>query len=336
MTKQLRKVALINVADYPREQYNAHWHISVQGNDVDGFMWKAQIHSFEPIGYQWQGKTTPQWPEGVARPVYPPDVPVRQEQYLKMTPAEQAQVRAQQEVRRAECSRIFESSPKAIHLHDENSGTVAPTDIPNREQMAPDALARAMRDTADAAAQTWVKAEMAKYKKASGAGVVHGYAIPIPVDLLPSFADIKELVNRLIVRPLLMALSYATTLRNSRMDAITTAIDAGAGAGLWRIYDGTRPASCGTATTLLAELTFTDPAAPAASGGVLTFSSITADSSANATGTATWSRMVDSTGTCCVDGDVGTSGSDLNLNSTSINAGVQVSISSASITEGNA
>jgi hypothetical protein len=65
-------------------------------------------------------------------------------------------------------------------------------------------------------------------------------------------------------------------------------------------------------------------------------SAITADASANATGTATWFRCVDSTGTCCVDGNVGTSGSDLNLNSTSINSGVQVSVTSFTITAGNA
>ena len=134
----------------------------------------------------------------------------------------------------------------------------------------------------------------------------------------------------------LMALGMASSLRNARADQIKTAIDAGAGAGLFRIYDGSRPATCGTATTLLAELTFTDPSAAAASGGVLTMSAITADSSANATATATWYRNVDSTGTCVLDGSVGTSGSDLNLNSTSIATGQQVSVTSYTITEGNA
>ena len=64
-----------------------------------------------------------------------------------------------------------------------------------------------------------------------------------------------------------MSLGLATALRNSRLDAINTAINAGAGADLIRIYDGTRPATGGAATTLLAELTCTDPAAAAASGG---------------------------------------------------------------------
>ncbi len=132
-----------------------------------------------------------------------------------------------------------------------------------------------------------------------------------------------------------MALAFATTLRNAMLDEITAALDAGSGAALIRIYDGSRPATGGTATTLLAELTCTDPAAGSASSGVLTFSSITQDSSANATGTATWFRMVDSNASFVMDGSVGTSGSDLNLTTTSIVATQPVSISSATITAGN-
>jgi hypothetical protein len=127
----------------------------------------------------------------------------------------------------------------------------------------------------------------------------------------------------------------STTLRNNMLDEITAAIDGGVSAGLLRVYDGTRPATGGAATTLLAELTFTDPCAGAASAGVLTFSSITDDSSANATGTATWCRVVDSTGTFVFDANVGASGADYNLNTTSITAGQTVSCTSASITDGN-
>lgn len=133
-----------------------------------------------------------------------------------------------------------------------------------------------------------------------------------------------------------MALAFATTLRTSRADLIDDAVNGGAGAGLLRIYDGSRPATGGAATTLLAELTFSDPAFGAASAGVLTASAITADSSANATGTASWFRVVDSDATFVMDGNVGTSGSDLNLNSTSISSGQNVSVTSFVTTEGNA
>jgi hypothetical protein len=131
-----------------------------------------------------------------------------------------------------------------------------------------------------------------------------------------------------------MALAYHVTLRNNQLDQITSRAG---NAALLRIYSGTRPATGGTATTLLAELTCATPFASGASSGVLTFGAVTQDSSANATGTATWFRIVQSDGTTHVmDGDVGTSGSDLNLTTTSIVTGQPVSISSATITRGNA
>jgi len=133
-----------------------------------------------------------------------------------------------------------------------------------------------------------------------------------------------------------VTVGLVTAVRNSRLNAIRDAIDAGSTGGLLRIYNGSRPATGGTATTLLAELTFTKPSAPNASSGVLTFSAIASDTSADNTGTATWCRIVDSTGAFVADGSVGTSGADYNLNTTSITAGVQVSCTSATLTEGNA
>jgi hypothetical protein len=131
-----------------------------------------------------------------------------------------------------------------------------------------------------------------------------------------------------------MALAYDSSIRNAMMDAITTRAGASA---LLRIYDGSRPATGGTATTLLAELTCNATFAAGAASGVLTLNAITQDSSANATGTATWFRIVKSDGTTFVmDGSVGTSGSDLNLTTTSIVATQPVSVTSFVITEGNA
>lgn len=131
-----------------------------------------------------------------------------------------------------------------------------------------------------------------------------------------------------------MALAYeAATLRDAMLDAITTRAG---NAALLRIYDGTRPATGGAATTLLAELTCGTPFAGAAVNGVLTANAITQDASANATGTATWFRIVQADGiTLVLDGSVGTSGSDLNLTTVSIVATQPVSVSSFVITEGN-
>ena len=130
-----------------------------------------------------------------------------------------------------------------------------------------------------------------------------------------------------------MAMGFVTTLRNARADAITTF--AGASCKL-RIYSGARPATGGAITTLLAELTCNATFAPAASGGVLTLNAITQDSSADATGTATWGRIFKSDGTTIVlDCSVGTSAADIILNTVNIVAAAAVACTSATITEGN-
>jgi hypothetical protein len=129
-----------------------------------------------------------------------------------------------------------------------------------------------------------------------------------------------------------MALGFSTTLRNARLDQITTAIGT---SGKIRIYSGTQPATGGTATTLLAEDALSATSAPAASGQVLTLNAITT-SNAVATGTATWFRILTSANVPVIDGTVGTSGADLNLNTTSIVSGGPVAISSFTITEANA
>lgn len=134
-----------------------------------------------------------------------------------------------------------------------------------------------------------------------------------------------------------MAIKYDTTTRNAMLDALNTRIGA---SGRLRIYNGTRPANVGTAITsqtMLAELTCNATAfAAAASGGVLTANAIS-NGTAAATGTASWFRLFQSNGTTAImDGDVSTSGSDLNLNNTSIATGQTVSVTSFTITDGNA
>ena len=130
-----------------------------------------------------------------------------------------------------------------------------------------------------------------------------------------------------------MALGYAVGLRNAQLDAITSFAGASA---LLRIYNGTRPATGGAATTLLAELVCNATFAPGASSATLTLNAIANDASANNTGTATWFRLVKADGTTHVmDGSVGTSGADLNLNTVSIVSGGPVAVSSVVITSGN-
>ena len=134
-----------------------------------------------------------------------------------------------------------------------------------------------------------------------------------------------------------MALAYSTTLRNAQLDAIDDAMNAGSAGATLKIYSGTRPATGAalSGNTLLATLTFSTTAFGAASSGSITAASITSDSTADATGTASFFRIEDSDSTFIMDGDCGTSGSDLNLDTTSISAGATVSISSFVFTAGN-
>jgi hypothetical protein len=130
-----------------------------------------------------------------------------------------------------------------------------------------------------------------------------------------------------------MTTGYNASLRNAQLDAITTF--AGSGAKL-RIYDGTRPATGGTVTTLLAEFTLGSPFAPAASAGVLS-PTLPSNTTGAAAGTATWFRVVKADGTThVIDGSAGTSGTDLVLNTATISSGVAVSVTAFTITRGNA
>lgn len=127
-------------------------------------------------------------------------------------------------------------------------------------------------------------------------------------------------------------LQESTTTQNAMVDALTTL----ANSGYLRIYDTPQPADANTAITtqtLLAELRFGATAFGSATSGTATANAITADSSANNTGTAAWFRVLKSDGTTVLwDGSVGTSGADLNLNTTSIVSGATVSISSLTFT----
>lgn len=133
-----------------------------------------------------------------------------------------------------------------------------------------------------------------------------------------------------------MTVSLSTAARNGELDAITVALGS---SPLLRIYNGTPPATAGTAlsgNTKLAELAMSATPFPAASAGVLTANSITTESSADSTGTASFYRLYKSDGTTCVaQGSVGTSASDLNLNTTSIVAGGPVAVTSFTYTAGN-
>jgi len=132
-----------------------------------------------------------------------------------------------------------------------------------------------------------------------------------------------------------MAISLAVAQRNRRLDALAARCNS----GLLRIYAGSAPANADAslgAATLLAELTFSSTAFPAASAGSITANAISPDTSADATGTAAFFRVLESDGsTVVLQGTVTATGGggDLTLNTTSLVTGVQVSVTSFVLSE---
>lgn len=129
----------------------------------------------------------------------------------------------------------------------------------------------------------------------------------------------------------------ATTITAAAADAMSSALNVyinTGGAAKAIIYDGTVPASAGTAiSTQNALATFTlNATAFTSSNGVLTLAGVPKTVSADLGGTATFFRITNSAGVAILQGAVGTSGQQLNLNTTIITAGVNVTITSGTIT----
>jgi hypothetical protein len=131
-------------------------------------------------------------------------------------------------------------------------------------------------------------------------------------------------------------LKYSVALKNAQQDAITT--NAGASPVI-SIYSGTQPTNPDTsigAAVELAALPCSATMAAAAAAGVLTLNAITSGTGtagASTGTTATWFRLWKAGKTVGVmDGTVGITGCDLNINNTSIATGQTVSISSYTVT----
>lgn len=123
------------------------------------------------------------------------------------------------------------------------------------------------------------------------------------------------------------------------LDLMLDRIDAGAGAGLVRIYSGAVPADVGVALgaqVLLAELAFSDPAfdpsVDSNPGATATADPITDEDAALANGTASFFRIVDSNGVGVYQGLTSDDGSgDLDLSTVEIATGVIVGITTMTV-----
>lgn len=132
-----------------------------------------------------------------------------------------------------------------------------------------------------------------------------------------------------------MAIQLSVAARNARLDTFEST--AGASAKL-QIRSGAQPANCAAAAsgTLLCEIALpADWMANAASGSKAKAG--TWSGTGAAAGTAGHFRIVDNAGTTChMQGSVGTSGTDMTLDNTSIASGQTVTVNTFTVTDGNA
>lgn len=135
--------------------------------------------------------------------------------------------------------------------------------------------------------------------------------------------------------------SLANTSAIEACDAAVDAVDDGTTdpQGALVFYDGTPPANVDTALSgnnVLAQLDMTNPAfgnaVDAAPGATATAAAISDDTSADATGTASFARILNRDNVPVLQLTVGTSGTEIIVNTTSFVAGAVVEVTSLTIT----
>jgi hypothetical protein len=135
-----------------------------------------------------------------------------------------------------------------------------------------------------------------------------------------------------------MALQYSVAVRNARLDVVESTTGASA---ILKIRTGAAPATCATADsgTVLATCNLPADWMAAASGGTKALSGTWQDTSADNTGTAAHFRVYASDGTTChIQGTVTLvgGGGDMTVDNTSFTAGQAFSVTTFTLTAGNA
>ena len=138
-----------------------------------------------------------------------------------------------------------------------------------------------------------------------------------------------------------MTIGLATDIRTARMEVIAEAIDAASEAGYINLYSGTRPATGGAVNgnTLLATVTLTLPCASAVTNGVLTLNHAgIAETAALDDGTVAWARVYDGDGNFVMDCSVSETGQggDITVNTTRFVTDGPITVTSGTLTDGNA
>jgi len=135
-----------------------------------------------------------------------------------------------------------------------------------------------------------------------------------------------------------MTVQLSTAVRNARLDAIETAIGTSA---VLKIRTGAQPANCATADSgsVLATLSLPSDWMAAASSGSKAKSGTWQDASADGTGTAAHWRLYASDGTTChAQGTVTATGGggDMEVDNVSFAAGQSFTVTTFTLTDGNA
>ena len=135
-----------------------------------------------------------------------------------------------------------------------------------------------------------------------------------------------------------MTLQISVAVRNAMLDTIESTISTSA---VLKIKTGEQPANCAAEDTgtVLATLTLPSDWMAAANAGSKALNGTWQDASADATGTAAHFRVYASDGTTChMQGSVTATGAggDMTLDNTSVAAGQSITISSFTLTAGNA
>ena len=130
-----------------------------------------------------------------------------------------------------------------------------------------------------------------------------------------------------------MALQMSDNVRNARLDSIEVTIGT---APTLEIRTGSPPANCAAADSgsVLATLTLQSDWMAAATGGTKAKAGTWSDASADAGGTAAHFR-IKAGATCHMQGTVGTSATDMIVDSVAFSAGQSFTISSFTLTEAN-
>ena len=126
---------------------------------------------------------------------------------------------------------------------------------------------------------------------------------------------------------------FSTTMLNAMLNAIDDIIGSG---GFLRFFDGTKPATADVAITTqaqLAQCALTADSFGDAASRVITAAAISTDTSADATGTATWASLVTSAGVRVVDLTVGEAAdsADITVDNKDFQAGADIAVTSLTL-----